>query len=705
MSNLQDLLNPAPSAQLASSATSHKSPPFSEGPDRAQWEDGTRRDPSRAAQSRSPPITDPSHSDRPAERVSEGPPPPTPVEPSASVEQLHSSSSPTLDQYHHEPGSPTHHRRPSVLGTESPPHKLAPLTAMPTELPPSPLATSTVEDARATEPSHIPSAASAGPSLKPEKTNEPTTLTEKDGNANQSTPPTPSIREPTPAESIQVVEQMKSPPQSPIKPELSATPRASSPAKSAATHDEPKESKPAPSATPQADITPPEDPPEAKEETALSSRQSSTPAGGIQKAGRAPKASAPKKGKASTAKKPAVKKRKLDTDSFRGTPASLRSATPSSSRTSMTPAARPRSSTPVVASSSPAPVDDGAELFCICRRPDNHTWMIGCDGGCEDWFHGACVKIDEEDGNLIDKYICPNCQTEEKYTTWKPMCRLDGCREPARLEQGKASKYCSDEHGVLFMQQRAPKSKEKKRKRDPAPDGEDDHGAALGGSLSRGQLATLANDAKDADEFRGLGDGDLSVALPNGNGTTEVKESGEGDESAQFDDEEKSKMKHFTGEREKLERKRKYLKDREQFVQLVRERAKRVLDELSGIKDICGFDSRLSWTEAEFLAWRDSEAGKAAFETGTLEAPAAPADADAMDEDGIGAGVCQKKRCERHRQWRNVQLQEIRLDESSVAEELQKLQQEELDLKKRAKLRRIKEADGEREGQVEEVAE
>ena len=50
--------------------------------------------------------------------------------------------------------------------------------------------------------------------------------------------------------------------------------------------------------------------------------------------------------------------------------------------------------------------DDNDEIFCICRKPDNHTWMIGCDGGCEDWFHGKCVNIDPRDADLIDKYIC-----------------------------------------------------------------------------------------------------------------------------------------------------------------------------------------------------------------------------------------------------------------------------------------------------------
>ena len=133
----------------------------------------------------------------------------------------------------------------------------------------------------------------------------------------------------------------------------------------------------------------------------------------------APKADK-KKGTATTIKKPAAKKRKIDDGSMDGTPFSQRSGTPVSSRASKTPAPRNRkqgSSTP--AQSSPPPSlketegqededmdEDDSELFCICRKPDDHTWMIGCDGGCEDWFHGRCVGMNERDGNLIDKYIC-----------------------------------------------------------------------------------------------------------------------------------------------------------------------------------------------------------------------------------------------------------------------------------------------------------
>lgn len=51
--------------------------------------------------------------------------------------------------------------------------------------------------------------------------------------------------------------------------------------------------------------------------------------------------------------------------------------------------------------------EDDTKLYCICRKIwDKQTWMIGCEGGCEDWFHGPCVDINETTGNYIAKYIC-----------------------------------------------------------------------------------------------------------------------------------------------------------------------------------------------------------------------------------------------------------------------------------------------------------
>lgn len=121
--------------------------------------------------------------------------------------------------------------------------------------------------------------------------------------------------------------------------------------------------------------------------------------------------------------------------------------TPTSSRV---PSIEPASPSPSAADTPGSSNDDG-EIFCICRKGDNHTWMIACDGGCDEWFHGNCVHIRERDGDLIDKYICPRCTKPGLQTTWKRMCRRKGCRKPARVFQDPPSKYCSKECGRMFF--------------------------------------------------------------------------------------------------------------------------------------------------------------------------------------------------------------------------------------------------------------
>ncbi|MES9883655.1 MAG: hypothetical protein ABW185_22615, partial [Sedimenticola sp.] len=50
----------------------------------------------------------------------------------------------------------------------------------------------------------------------------------------------------------------------------------------------------------------------------------------------------------------------------------------------------------------------GEELYCLCRGPHRGQFMIQCDT-CEEWFHGACVNVDEEEAKDIDQYVCPRC--------------------------------------------------------------------------------------------------------------------------------------------------------------------------------------------------------------------------------------------------------------------------------------------------------
>ena len=121
------------------------------------------------------------------------------------------------------------------------------------------------------------------------------------------------------------------------------------------------------------------------------------------------KRAAPKKGTASSVK-PAAKKRKLEGDSMDGSPSR---GTPATSRASATPVPKNRkqdSATPTRSSSMAGQEDDDYEddtqLFCICRKPDDHGVMIGCDGPCDDWFHLKCVEMTQAKTKLVQKWYC-----------------------------------------------------------------------------------------------------------------------------------------------------------------------------------------------------------------------------------------------------------------------------------------------------------
>lgn len=479
----------------------------------------------------------------------------------------------------------------------------------------------------------------------------------------------------------------------------------------------------------------------------------------------APKSKVEKKGTASAVKPPS-KRRKIEPDSATGTPSLHRSGTPASSRASKTPAPRNRKQSSVTpARSSPIAVvnetedDEDAELFCICRKPDDHTWMIACDGPCQDWFHGRCVDMNEKDGNLIDKYICkdcvsngvqesltsyqgPNCQANEVgQTTWKPMCRLESCRDPARVVGPKPSKYCSDEHGVEYMRKHAIKqepeaqagaSKRKKRRRDNYTDNfgngeaemepDDDRSHLRGGVLRSGELKALVDGVQKISEFRKLGDGVLSpprTASPDadGGGTSSKI-------TISYSSEEKAQLKEISTKKTTLTIRKSMLDHRDRFLSLVRIRAKRVLDHLrkkETVKDICGFDARLSWSDEEFQDWCVSPEGVKSLGSGNLCAPVAPgtkpnkpndsipqldgtdtndgggAEDDNDEEEEMGRGVCQKRRCERHKTWWKLQQQDVAFERDEVRQALGRLDAEERGVRKRALIRGL-EDDGEGDG-------
>ncbi|TID24106.1 MAGE-domain-containing protein [Venturia nashicola] len=479
-----------------------------------------------------------------------------------------------------------------------------------------------------------------------------------------------------------------------------------------------------------------------------------------------------RKGMASTIKKPAAKRRKIESEPSVAGSNVRRSATPNSHNgTLKTPGLRggaggKQSASQTPAGSSPAPefIDDGAsevgsddssgEVFCVCRKGDNHTYMIACDGGCEDWFHGKCVDILEEDGDLIDKYICPACHEKSgSVTTWLPMCRRDGCRKPARLKKGSASKYCSDECGVLFMQGLVEKSaggagsagagnaasmaisRRNRRKANRADhdgnegDSDDDDLGPRGGALRPSELKALVLAAPNITSFRALGDGVLSppatisptsAQFPDGAKVTK----GTTDPPYTLNPAETQTIASFEEKKVQLRLRRELLREREKFVGMTREQVQRYA-EREGIKpkDVCGYDSRLAWPEETFDKWRKSPKGLAALKMGTLDVPETMVSAmngatPPKSEDGVEKTIgdidvekevqmCTRKRCERHRLWQKQALSDVRFEESTLADEMRGLEAEEKEVREGAMLRWRKEvggAGGKKEGWV-EVAE
>lgn len=76
-----------------------------------------------------------------------------------------------------------------------------------------------------------------------------------------------------------------------------------------------------------------------------------------------------------------------------------------------------------------------AQLYCICRSPMIDVFMIKCDF-CEEWYHGDCIGITEEESESIDKFCCMQCKRKKPAlrTTYKKACRKRNTRKENESE-------------------------------------------------------------------------------------------------------------------------------------------------------------------------------------------------------------------------------------------------------------------------------
>ncbi|RMZ88282.1 hypothetical protein DV736_g4488, partial [Chaetothyriales sp. CBS 134916] len=362
---------------------------------------------------------------------------------------------------------------------------------------------------------------------------------------------------------------------------------------------------------------------------------------------------------ASTTRTPASKlKHQTNADSVASSPSTSRGGT-----------VEPSSPTPS-ASATPASSNEDGEIFCICRKGDNHTWMIACDGGCDEWYHGNCVNIRERDGDLIDKYICPRCTKVGLQTTWKRMCRRKGCRKPARVLMDPPSKYCSKECGRMFFielirrgdplvetakndQFVIDRRKAKKPLLILSPDSateidsesrlatpaqsadghseyetdssaDEDELPNRGGPLRAGEVRAILDACTSVDQWRSLGrKPDTPPREPGDHIDVDTAAADAIIQHIEYDDFEKAKLEQMAHQRKTLQEKLEVLEAREKWMDLIRTRSASIVEtvkkEDKRAKDPCGFDPRFAWSEEAFLKWYGERGGKAKLATEKVE--------------------------------------------------------------------------------------
>lgn len=209
------------------------------------------------------------------------------------------------------------------------------------------------------------------------------------------------------------------------------------------------------------------------------------------------------------------------------------------------------------------------------------------------------------------------------------------------------------------------------------------------------ELKALVDGVKSVQEFRSLGNGPLSppkTASPDGHGegaaTDEDPSTAKIKDLILYTPEETAALDTIAHKRHGLNARKAMLGDRDRLIAMVVARGKATAAELrekdKTVKDICGYDARLVWSDYELNNWRASEEGRLALESGDLHAPTSASSAQAEaagdaaeqiqvdtstangakegesagDEVEIGPGVCKKKRCERHKAWVKLQQQD-----------------------------------------------
>ncbi|RKF60258.1 putative phd transcription [Erysiphe neolycopersici] len=348
---------------------------------------------------------------------------------------------------------------------------------------------------------------------------------------------------------------------------------------------------------------------------------------------------------------------------------------------------------------------DGVE-YCICRGPDDHGIMVNCEGPCKDWYHCSCVGINVEDAKeLLDRYVCPKCSSDDFLTTYKPMCRyhnVSGCRKAAQIGlKPNPSMYCSEQHRRDFWEYIIGKLRL-------------GDSSSIIGILSQAEASSLAKICNDRSEWQSLGnEPKLEFQnINNQNGLVGLD---------YVTPEEAGRIEWIHAQKIILKDKIELVRAQKELLIMIHEYCKSVASHPKlEVKDFCGYDNRLAMNEAQFLRWKNTEEGIKAFETGTigpqtkksisLGTPTAYPEEAQLNDPYLGPinnintttstfnntaevvhelqGLCLKprKKC-KHNGWRDIHCGDYQLMISNYEEDMARLQYEEDEIIKEAELR------------------
>ncbi|KAK0737570.1 hypothetical protein B0T21DRAFT_383514 [Apiosordaria backusii] len=307
--------------------------------------------------------------------------------------------------------------------------------------------------------------------------------------------------------------------------------------------------------------------------------------------------------------------------------------------------------------------------YCLCRGPDNHRFMIACDR-CEDWFHGDCIGMDKWTGeNLVQKYICPNCSDPDRgyVTRYKKMCSYSSCKNAARIDDpARPSIFCSDDHCQMWWNDlictipKAPKTKSNK------PTGFLDN-------LTREDFISLLDSPvvasyyqqaqQNASSSLSIIPGQPPLSLPPDFWTNPPPNL--------LTSEQENFLSTSASERKQLGEEMLLCKKMLELIELAIERRDGAISSPSTPynKDLCGYDVRLDHIGAsyQFSLFLQTDSAAKIFKSGKMEDMDDSEQANWLKGDEVASGnykggMCTRKKCPAHRQWRDILTKMVKHD-------------------------------------------